>query len=130
MRDKGVVPFAVAIGILSLGFVGTGLFYLHAQSTGERTTSKVIHCTTGRGRYGCTARWVQGGSLVFGKGRVVSGTLEGAGPSDVGKTLDVRVSGGRAYTPSLRIPIALLAIGAAFLLYGGFEIRKQLVRAA
>jgi hypothetical protein len=27
--------------------------------------------------------------------------------------------GGRAYTPSLRIPIVLLAIGAAFLVYGG-----------
>jgi hypothetical protein len=126
MRDRGVVPLAIAIGVLSLGFIGTGSFYLHAQSTGVRTTAKVTHCQTGRGRYGCTALWVQGGSLVFGKGHVVSGTLEGAGPSDVGKTLDVRVSGGRAYTPSLRIPIALLAIGAALLVYGGFAIRKQL----
>jgi hypothetical protein len=126
MRDRGVVPLAVTIGVLSLGFIGAGVFYLHAQTTGERTTAKVTHCTTRRGRYGCTALWVQGGSLVFGKGHVVNGTLEGAGPSDVGKTLDVRVSGGRAYTPSLRIPIALLAIGAAFLVYGGFTIRKQL----
>jgi hypothetical protein len=126
MRGRGVVPLAVAIGLLSLGFVGTGVFYLHAQSTGARTTAKVTHCDTRRGRYGCTALWVQGGSLVFGKGHVVSGTLEGAGPSDVGKTLEVRVSGGRAYTPSLRIPIALLSIGAALLLYGAFTIRKQL----
>jgi hypothetical protein len=29
-------------------------------------------------------------------------------------------------SPSLRIPIAPLAIGAAFLLYGAFAIRKQL----
>jgi hypothetical protein len=129
MRDRGVVPLAVAIGLLSLGFIGAGLFYLHAQSTGVRTSAKVTHCESRRGRYGCTALWVQGGSLALGNGHVVSGTLEGAGPSDVGKTLDVRVSGGRAYTPSLRIPIALLAIGAALLLYGAFAIRKQLAGA-
>jgi hypothetical protein len=49
--------------------------------------------------------------LVGGEGHVVRGTVDGASADDVGKTIDVRLAGGRAYTTSLRIPIILLTLG-------------------
>jgi hypothetical protein len=58
---------------------------------------------------------------------VVIGTISGIGPSKVGQTIDVRVHGGHAYTPSLRIPIALLTIGGAFAVYGAVQGRRLVV---
>jgi hypothetical protein len=54
---------------------------------------------------------VVGGSLVGGGGHVVLGSIDDANPSDIGKTIDVRVSGDHAYTASLRVPIILLILG-------------------
>jgi hypothetical protein len=67
---------------------------------------------------------VKGGSLLDG-GHVVIGTIDGASRSDVGKKIDVRLSGGRAYTTSLRLPVILLVIGLLFAVFGGREIWKQ-----
>jgi hypothetical protein len=72
----------------------------------------------------CAGTWVAGGSLIEG-GHVVRRTIDGANSGDEGKTIDVRFSGGRAYTTSRRLPIILFAIGAAFLVFGGIEVRKQ-----
>jgi hypothetical protein len=59
----------------------------------------------------CTGMWVAGGSLLE-RGRMVTGTVDGADSGDLGKTLDVRLSGDRAYTKSWRVAIILLVLGA------------------
>ena len=42
--------------------------------------------------------------------------LDGSG--DLGHTVDVRMSGGTAYTTSLRVPIILIVIGLALTVFG------------
>ena len=42
---------------------------------------------------------------------VVEGPIDDANSDDIGKTLDVRIRGGQAYTASLRVPIILIVIG-------------------
>jgi hypothetical protein len=71
---------------------------------------------------------VAGGSLVGGNGHVVHGTIDGASHGDIGKGIEVRLSGDRAYTTSLRLPIILFCIGLAVAVLGGNEVRKQLRR--
>jgi hypothetical protein len=58
-----------------------------------------------------------GGSLLAG-GQVVTGMVDGADSGDLGHTLDVRLSGGTAYTTSLRVPIILIVIGLALTVLG------------
>jgi hypothetical protein len=47
----------------------------------------------------------------------VTGTVDGADRGDLGHTLDVRLSGGTAYTTSLRVPIILIVIGLALTVF-------------
>jgi hypothetical protein len=123
------MPLVVLVVVMSAGFIGGGIFMLVVQRTGERTTATVSDCVHRRSGKAttdyCTGTWVEGGS-VFAGGRVVRGTIDGAGPGDIGEKVDVRLSGGRAYTTSLRLPIILLVIGLLFAVFGGREIRKQL----
>ena len=101
-----------------LGLLAGGIFELVVQRTGTPAKARVLECHDVAGKIGsgvCAGMWVEGGSLVAGDGHVVTGTIDGADPGDVGKTLDVRLSGGRAYTTSLRIPIILLVAGLALL---------------
>jgi hypothetical protein len=49
---------------------------------------------------------------------VVLGTVDGADPGDIGRTIDVRLSGDRAYTTSLRVPIVLIVLGLAVTAFG------------
>jgi len=58
----------------------------------------------------CSGSWVVGGSLI-GNGHVVIGDVQGAERRDIGKTLDVTVRGGTAYTRGLGLPIGLTAGG-------------------
>jgi hypothetical protein len=44
---------------------------------------------------------------------------------DIGKPIEVRLSGDRACTTSKRLPIVLLAVGGVFGLGGGYELRKD-----
>ena len=129
---RSYVRFIVLVAVFSLGFIGGGLWLLHAQASGERTTAKVSDCVHRRiGRSTtdyCTGTWVAGGSLLEG-GHVVIGTIDGANSGDIGNRIDVRLSGGRAYTTSKRLPIILLVLGALFALGGAYELRKQRQRA-
>jgi len=103
-----------------------------AQRTGEVAEARIVECRTVGGRYrsaSCTGMWVAGGSLLEG-GRVERGTVEGATRGDIGKTLDVRISGDRAYTPSLRTPIVLGCIGLALAAFGGSLLRRRISAAA
>jgi hypothetical protein len=107
----------VILGLISVGFFIAGFTRLSAQHSGTRTTAKVTACGHNRrGQFGpkCLGFWVEGGSLALGNGHVVSGVVDGANSGDVGKTIDVRVSGGRAYAASERLAIVLLAVGGVF----------------
>ena len=122
-------PFIVLVAVFSLGFIGGGLWMLHVQATGERTTAKVTSCVHRRINRSsvsdyCTGTWVKGGSLLEG-GHVVLGTIDGANHDDVGNRIEVRLSGGRAYKDSKRLAIILLAIGVLFALGGAYELRRQ-----
>jgi hypothetical protein len=113
---RRIVTLAVLL-LPGLGLVAGGIHELVALRTGTPARATVVACHDTAGKYGsgtCTGTWVEGGSLLEG-GHVVSGTIDGAGPSDVGKRVDVRLSGGRAYTTSYRIPVVLFFGGAVFL---------------
>jgi hypothetical protein len=122
-----VLPLIVLVGVMSLGFTGGGLYILLVQQNGERATARVTSCQHRIRPQSITCRgsWVEGGSLLEG-GRVVLGTIDGANSGDVGKRIKVRLSGGRAYTESKRLPVILIVIGLLFALGGAWEVRKQL----
>ncbi len=97
-----------------LGLAAGGAFEVVVLAKGAPAKASVFDCRSVGGRYtaySCTGTWVAGGPLVGGDGHVVTGTVDGAGPDDVGQTIDVRIWGGRAYVPSLRVPILLLVLG-------------------
>jgi hypothetical protein len=97
--------------VAALAFVGGGVFLIVERETGTRARATVSDCVE-RGRSTvCTGTWVVGGSLVGGNGHVVVGAIDGAVSSDVGKTIDVTLSGGRAYVRSLVLPILLIGLG-------------------
>jgi hypothetical protein len=103
-----------------LGMLAGGIYQVVVKETGPRATARITECHRSGGRYRsdvCTGIWVAGGSLVAG-GRVVTGTVDGADGGDLGHTIDVRLSGGRAYTTSLRVPIILIVIGLALTVFG------------
>ncbi|HEY4348892.1 MAG TPA: hypothetical protein VGM80_15015 [Gaiellaceae bacterium] len=105
------------VAAAALACVGAGIFLIVQRETGVRARAEVTNCVESGGsrnhRTDCTGTWVVGGSLADG-GRVVVGTVEGADSGDVGKTIDVTVSGDHAYARSLTLPIVLIALGLAF----------------
>ena len=115
----------VVVVLAGLGFLAGGIFELVVQETGAPARATIVDCEDVAGKYGgstCRGTWVAGGSLLDG-GHVVIGTVDGANRSDLGHTIDVRLSGGRAYTTSLRVPIILLVLGALSLVGGVFAAR-------
>lgn len=108
---RGVFLIVALVGI---GMIAGGIASIIHKESGlkARATITACHRTVGmHSTYQCDGSWVEGGSLVSGKGHVVLGSVDDAEPSDIGKTIDVRVSGDHAYTPSLRVPIILLVLG-------------------
>jgi hypothetical protein len=112
-RQIGGLVFFVLVG---LGFVAGGLYQIRQQRSGAEARATVRSCDRGRRSLVCRGSWTEG-SLLSG-GRVVLGIIEGATDDDIGKTVDVRVHGDRAYVPGLRLPIIFFALGAAFLVGG------------
>ena len=114
---KGWIPVALLLVLVfggGLGMLFGGTFLIVVQETGEPATARIIECHRSAGRYRsdvCTGMWVAGGSLLE-NGRMVTGTVEGADSGDLGKSLNVRLSGSRAYTKSWRVAIILLVLGA------------------
>jgi hypothetical protein len=113
---KGRLLGALVVGLFllgGLGMVAGGVYQVIVRETGERATARVTECHKSGGRYRsdvCSGTWVAGGSLLAG-GHVVLGTIDGADSGDLGRTIEVRLSGERAYTTSLRVPIILIVIG-------------------
>jgi hypothetical protein len=125
---------AILLLVLVLGgglaMVGGGVYLVVVQETGTPATARITDCHKSGGRYRsdvCAGTWTAGGSLLDG-GRVVIGTVEGADRGDVGRTLEVRLSGDRAYTRSLRVAIILGVIGLA-LTAAGVRLLWMMVRA-
>jgi hypothetical protein len=124
-RLLGVLLVALVF-LGGLGMLGGGVFLIVVQLTGTPATARITECHDSGGRYHsdvCRGTWVTGGSLLAG-GHVVIGTVDGADEGDIGKTLDVRLSGDRAYTTSLRVPIILIVIGVALT---GFGVRLLVI---
>ncbi|MFI5955508.1 hypothetical protein [Cryptosporangium sp. NPDC051539] len=87
---------AVILLFVGLGLLGWGGWNLVASTTGEKTTAVVEQCTTTYGRKGrshttCTGSWQESGVAQRGQ-------IEGVGSDDEGKTVDVRVHNGDAYS--------------------------------
>lgn len=113
MSRLGIPLLFVLFGLVGVGMMAGGAFVFHRSTTGPVSEVKVDDCHftgTGRGRV-CTGAFVVGGSLL-GSGHVIIGQIEGASDADIGHTLKVRVHGGTAYVPSLRLPIILFVLGA------------------
>lgn len=112
MKPIRVIFLVIALG--GLGMIAGGTISIVHKESGTPARATVTGCHRVGGKnttFQCDGSWVQGGSLVGGRGHVVLGTVDDAEPSDIGKTIDVRVSDGHAYTPSLRVPVILLVIG-------------------
>lgn len=112
---------ALVVVLFGLGLMAGGIFEIVVVETGTPARARIIECHNVGVRYhtdSCTGIWIAGGPLVGGNGHVVTGTVDGANSSDVGRTIDVRLSGSRAYTLSLRVPIILLVLGSAMLAVG------------
>jgi hypothetical protein len=106
-------------GLVGAGMVAGGAVSIVHKESGQPARATVASCQQIGVRYTsfqCEGSWVEGGALVGGGGHVVYGVIDDATPSDIGRTLAVRVSGEHAYTLSLRVPIILVAVGLAIAL--------------
>jgi hypothetical protein len=113
------VFFIIALG--GLGMIAGGITSIMHKESGTAARATITSCQQVGGRYpsyNCDGTWVEGGSLVGGRGHVVFGDVDDAEPDQIGKTIDVRVSGDHAYTISLRVPIILLILGGLMALGG------------
>jgi hypothetical protein len=92
VRQRGIT--IVSVTLFALVFIGGGVFLLVTQRGGAPAEATVTDCPrTGRYGYSCNGTWIAGGDVTSG-GRVVRGTIDGASGDDVGRTLQVRLSGG------------------------------------
>jgi hypothetical protein len=123
MGRQRVIAF-VFFGLFALVMIGGGAFIIRVQQRGTPAEATVTECHRRARSYACTGTWVAGGDLTEG-GRVVTGTIEGADRGDVGRTLDVRLSGGRAYTRSLRLPLILIGVGVAIAGLAAWQFRTS-----
>jgi hypothetical protein len=108
---RGIFLLVALVGVAMLA---GGILSIAHKESGARARATVTGCHVIAGKNAtseCDGSWVVGGSLVGGGGHVVLGSIDDANPSDIGKTIDVRVSGDHAYTASLRVPIILLILG-------------------
>jgi hypothetical protein len=122
----GVAVWAVVLAIPA-ALVGGGGWLLNQRAFGTRVEATVLECDSsgsivGGGstfRTDCIAEWTIDGRLVVG------GFDGGNGTSDVGKTVDATVRDDVAYSRSLALPIALLALGLPFLMLPVFAIKQR-----
>jgi hypothetical protein len=115
------MPLVILVSVMTLVFVGGGIYILLVQHNGEHARAEVTDCEVRRIRQTtqvCYGRWEHDGHITF-------GIIDGANKAKMGKTIDVRLSGGRAYTTSLRLPIILLTIGVLFAAGGAYSVIKE-----
>jgi hypothetical protein len=104
----------VACVLLGAAMIAPGVWLLVQRQTGTRAMATVDHCDVeGAGKYrtvSCSGSWTVGGSLLEG-GHVEVGTIDGVDEDAVGKTIEVTVRGGTAYSRGLGLPLILIAVG-------------------
>jgi hypothetical protein len=110
----GTIVMLVVTLALTAGVLGGGIWLLVQRETGTRTQAHVGSCTLGgtvKSRtVDCQGSWTVGGSLADG-GHVVVGTIQGVDQGDVGKTVDVTIRNGTAYSRGVALPIVLIVLG-------------------
>lgn len=111
--DRRRVTSVVFLIVLGLAAIGAGVYQIWQQRTGPEAKATVRSCERARRSVTCRGSWTTG-SLLAG-GSVKLGIIEGAGSDDVGKTVDVRLHGERAYMPALRLPIIFFVLGVLFI---------------
>jgi hypothetical protein len=126
MRRQRVIAL-VLLSLFTLVMIGGGVFIITVQQRGTPAEATVTECHRQRRSTTCTGTWVVGGELTEG-GQLRSGTIEGADSGDIGKTLAVRLSGNRAYTTSLRLPLILIGIGAVAMALAVWQHRSHPAR--
>ena len=125
--SRGRLLFASIALFIVGGFIlfeGGRLIWLGRSSAHAQAT--VNDCeVSGAGRsqkVHCTGTWTVGGSLLEG-GHVGFGNIIGAEADDKGKTLDVTIIGGEAYTASFLHILLPILIGLGLLsLLGGIQL--------
>jgi hypothetical protein len=116
--------------LASIGIGAGGVYLTIVQFTGTPARATVAECVQDSDArypsvtYDCTGTWVIGGDLVGGNGHVVVGTVDGVDNTDVGKTIDVRLSGGEAYAQSLVLPLILMGLGFPAAVVIGFLLAR------
>jgi hypothetical protein len=125
MNALGKALVAVVL-VVALASIGGGVFLIVERETGTRAEATVTECVESGGsrlhRTDCTGSWVVGGSLIGGDGHLELGKIEGADSSDVGKAIDVTVSGDHAYTRSLVRPIIFIGSGLLLAALSGLAL--------
>lgn len=126
MRIRERLGATVAIALLA-GVFALGGFMTHRdQRSGTPATATITGCTDRLAKYGgdvCRGRWTIG-DPVFGDGRFVEGTVEGATSADEGERIEVRVNGDRATVPGMRLPIILWSMAALVLVLGAYTLLR------
>jgi hypothetical protein len=110
----GTIVMLVVTLALTAGVLGGGIWLLVQRETGTRAQAHVASCTLGgtvkSRNVDCQGSWTVGGSLADG-GHVVVGTIQGVDQGDVGKTVDVTIRNGTAYSRGVVLPIVLIVLG-------------------
>lgn len=95
---------AALVALVSLGFLAGAGYLVYWQRTGTPTTASVNSCAR-RGRaVVCRGSWMVDGHVTLGE-------IENVNASHIGQRIEVRVLGGRAMQPGLRLPIILVVLG-------------------
>ena len=100
---------------------GSGYTY-YMQRSGTPAQATATSCMKHGRAYVCRGLW-------FADGRLHSGYIENAHPSEQGQRIEVRTLGERAIKPGLRLPIVLLSMGLAIFLLGWRWWSKEAPRA-
>lgn len=119
--------FAIAVVIFAGIFVAGGFWELNTQRNGTPATATVLSCDTSYtyragSQTHCRGTW-RIGDLTEG-GEVQFGQVSGAGRSDVGKQLAVRVRGDTAHTATYRVVYVCFGVAALILVLGLWFVWK------
>lgn len=115
LRPRQLLVAYLGLAFFAVSLLGPAGYLLYLQNSGPRARATVSDCeTTGYGKYAstiCTGSWIVGGDLIEGDGHVEVGTIQGVDEGDKGKTIDVTLHGGEAYSRGLGLPLILAGFG-------------------
>jgi hypothetical protein len=114
-----------AILVVPFVLVGAGLWLLAQRQFGDKVQAEVISCDIDVGyktsQQTCLARWTQDGVEH-------TGSIQGSGDDEVGKTITATVHGDELYSRSLGLPLILLGLGLPLCFFPFAWLRSRLER--